>query len=517
MSVADPSPTASRPGAALPLAAVAVLYTVAQLALVVPGSYLGWDETVYISQVGGNAPAAFFSAPRARGISYLVAPAASLTASVTVLRVYLALLSGLGLFVALWAWRRLLPSSVLAWAGALFTGLWITLFYGPEAMPNLWSALACLTAVGCFLRTVTGGRTNPLRPCAGMAAATAVAAMMRPADGGVLAAVLFTAAVAVPRRRHLPGVWAGLAGGTVVGLAPWIAEARTDYGGLLARLERASQIQGGMGGHIALDDQLVSLQGWLLCRPCTASWTQPVTGLWWLALPVFVACGVRLAVRAGRTIPVVLAAATGTALALPYLFTIDYAAPRFLLPAYALLALPVAECVRRVFHHPAANTRRLLVAATLAALLGHQAIQISVLHRAVARQRASGEQLTAAAERLHRLGVRPPCTVSGVDAIRLAYYAGCASRQIGGHDGSITPAGLRRLARHRPVAYTTSASLGPTRPTYTQQWQSAELPMRDYTARVSPSARTQRTGNTHTPQQRTADDRPPLPAENPSG
>lgn len=45
------------------LAAVAASFTALQLALVVPGSGLGWDETVYTSQVSGSVPAAFFSAP----------------------------------------------------------------------------------------------------------------------------------------------------------------------------------------------------------------------------------------------------------------------------------------------------------------------------------------------------------------------------------------------------------------------------------------------------------------------
>jgi hypothetical protein len=54
------------------LAAVAGAFTLAQLVLVRPDLGLGWDETVYVSQVSGHVPAAFFSAPRARGISLLV-------------------------------------------------------------------------------------------------------------------------------------------------------------------------------------------------------------------------------------------------------------------------------------------------------------------------------------------------------------------------------------------------------------------------------------------------------------
>ncbi|MFB6776227.1 hypothetical protein ACFCX0_02090 [Streptomyces sp. NPDC056352] len=105
------------------LAAVAAAFVFVQLVLVVPGSGLGWDETVYVSQVGRDVPAAFFSAPRARGISYLVAPVAALTSSMAALHVYLALCSGCGLFLALWVWRPLLPPAVVAGAGAMFAGL----------------------------------------------------------------------------------------------------------------------------------------------------------------------------------------------------------------------------------------------------------------------------------------------------------------------------------------------------------------------------------------------------------
>lgn len=62
-------PRAGAGGSALPwLAGVAAALTLAHLVLVARGLGLGWDETVYVSQVGGHAPAAYFSAPRARGI-----------------------------------------------------------------------------------------------------------------------------------------------------------------------------------------------------------------------------------------------------------------------------------------------------------------------------------------------------------------------------------------------------------------------------------------------------------------
>ncbi len=64
--------------------------------------------------------------------------------------------------------------------------------------------------------------------------------------------------------------------------------------------------------------------------------------------------------------------------------------------------------------------------------------------------------------------------LSGDSAVPLAYYAGCASRQLGGPDGSITPAGLRAAARNRPVAVL--VALGSHPPAFTAGWRSLALP-----------------------------------------
>lgn len=148
------------------LAAVAGAFTLAQLVLVRPDLGLGWDETVYVSQVSGQVPAAFFSAPRARGISLLTAPIASWSDSTVLLRVYLAVLAGLGLYFALRVWRAHVTPRVLALAGALFASLWVTLFYGPQAMPNYWVAVGALACVGCFLRVrANAGTRQPGGAC----------------------------------------------------------------------------------------------------------------------------------------------------------------------------------------------------------------------------------------------------------------------------------------------------------------------------------------------------------------
>ncbi|MGP3980835.1 hypothetical protein [Streptomyces sp. KR80] len=481
---AHPGP-ATRP---LPwLAAVTAAYTLAQLVLVVPGMGLGWDETVYVSQVGRDAPAAFFSAPRARGITFLVAPLTALTSSVEALRSYLAVLSGGGLFLTLWVWRRLLPVPGLALAGTLFGGLWITLFYGPQVMPNLWVAYGALLATGCFLRVVRD--SGDRRALLGLFGAVAFAALMRPADALWLALPLAVAALCVPAWRR-PAVLIALLAGVVVGSAEWVVEAYVSYGGLAARLHRASEIQGGMGLHFAFDDQIRALEGRSLCRPCDVPWRHPVTALWWFALPLLTAAGALSAVRARRPAVVLVPVLVGLSLAVPYLLMIDYAAPRFLLPTYALLALPAALGVLRPASGVRGRPRRVLATALALALAGHFAIQYAVLHGIVSRSRVTRDAMGRIAAELHRQGVRPPCVVSGLEAVRIAYRAGCASRQSGGHDGSITRAGLLAVARGRPVAVLVGE--GGSAPSYAQGWRVALLPQlpgqAGYRAHLSPSA-----------------------------
>ncbi|MFJ8584568.1 hypothetical protein ACIRD2_07890 [Streptomyces sp. NPDC093595] len=467
-------PRAGADGRPLPwLAAVAAAFTLAHLVVVAPGLGLGWDETVYVSQVGPQAPAAFFSAPRARGVTFLAAPVAAMTTSVAALRVYLAVLAGCGLFLALWVWRRLLPAPVLALAGTLFASLWVTLFYAGQVMPNLWVAFGALAATGCFLRAARdpGDRWA----AAGMVGAVAFTGLMRPSDAVWLVVPLIAATVLM-RAWRWPLLVVALAAGLAVGWADWVLEAYARYGGLWARLERANEIQGGLGWYLSLDDHVRALGGRTLCRPCDVSWPHPAVAVWFVALPLLVTGGLAAAARTQRhRTEMAVASAVGLSLALPYLFTVGYAAPRFLLPAYALLALPAARWLVWVCRPRARRGRRRAVVGLVAlAVLAHLAVQYRVLDGVAERVRRDTRDLTRIAAALHAQGVRPPCVVSGEDAIRVAYRAGCASRQPGGHDGSITPRGLVALARQRPVAVLVSDAGRP--PAYVRGWRVHRLP-----------------------------------------
>ncbi|MFE9836245.1 hypothetical protein ACFYP4_14100 [Streptomyces sp. NPDC005551] len=424
---------------------------------------LGWDEVVYVSQVTAHRPAAFFSAPRARGVSLLVAPVATWSSSTALLRVHLAVLSGLGLFLALRAWRGLFPPRVLALAGALFATLWVTLFYGPQAMPNYWVAVGALAAVGLFLRA-RAGRLDRAAPW-GVAASVALMAWMRPTDAVWTAAPLLIWAVCVRRWRLSAALGAGLAAGA----GQWVVEAYTGFGGLGARLAEAADIQGGLGWNIAVLDQLRSLDGQALCRPCDGPLPSTAVVLWWFVLPLLAALGLVVAVRAGRTpgtlLPLVCAATAGV----PYLFMIGYAAPRFLLPVYALLAIPVADGLVHLITAPDRAVRPVTATLVALGLAGHLAVQYAVLERAVARTTAAHRDWARTAAELHRIGVRPPCLLTGEEAIPVAFYAGCSSANVTGHNANITRAGVERAARRMPVAALAAPDGRP--PPYARTWR----------------------------------------------
>ncbi|QJS08503.1 hypothetical protein HKX69_02325 [Streptomyces argyrophyllae] len=522
-----------------PAAAVATAFTLAQLVLVRPGLGLGWDETVYVSQVSGHAPASFFSAPRARGVSLLVAPVAAWSSSTALLRIYLALLSGLALFLALRAWRGLFPVRVLAFGGALFASLWVTLFYGPQAMPNYWVAVAALAAVACFLRAPADRGA-----LWGLAGSAALMAWMRPVDAVWAAVPLLALGLARRNRRALLVLLAGLAAGA----AEWVVEAYTGYGGLARRLSDGSAIQGGLGWHFAVVDQLRALGGRTLCRPCAGALPHPLVTLWWCTLPVLAALALVVARRERRPAATLLPLACAATAAFPYLFLIGYAAPRFLLPAYALLAIPVADALAHLAtrprraqpgdHRPASGAggmrptarpdrhsprnparrpdappaphpagrpapdpaphprpavsrprrstasldhrpaprparRPLALAAVGACLATHLAVQLVVLLHVVGAATAAHDAWGRTAAEMRRRGVRPPCLVTGQEAIPVGFAAGCASAATSGPNTNTTEDGITRTARRTPVATLVPAGSGP--PRYARDWPSVPV------------------------------------------
>ena len=363
------------------LIAVAGAFTLVQVLLVAPRLGLSWDEIVYVSQVSVHAPASIFGPPRARGISLLVAPVTELTSSVLALRIYLSIMSGAALLAAMLVWRRVRPAWLVALAGLLFASLWVTLYYGSEAMPDLWVALSALAAVGFFLQVADPGRpaldgapaTGRVKgSLTGLAACLAVAALVRPGDAIFLAAGIVVAVVVVRRWRRWP-LLAATAAGVVAGAAEWVIEAYVRFGGPLQRLHGAAQEQGGLAPHLGLLYQLHAVTGPTLCRPCTMTIRSPGLSLWWLAAPVLAVLGIMAARGAGRMASSALAGFCALCIGFQYLFLINYAAPRFLLPFYALLSIPVADALGWLVTGVRADLRP-MSAALLAGILAAQVI-----------------------------------------------------------------------------------------------------------------------------------------------
>ncbi|MER7394622.1 hypothetical protein ABT381_03770 [Streptomyces sp. NPDC000151] len=476
------SPAERRPPRTVPwLVLVAVGYAALQLALAVPHLGLGWDETVYVSQVDPRNPAAWFSAPRSRGISLLAAPLLAVSGSTLALRVFLALLSAAALYAAFAVWRPLLGAHRTALAALLFGSLWITVLYGPQAMPNLWVALATVAAVGWFLRA-----TSPVasRRCTlvGLAAAVAAATLFRMPDGAWLALSLLVAWAVVPGWRRRPAPALALVAGAALGSAEWVVEAYARWGGIGARLHVSSATEGGMGAHWAGGYALRSLNGPLLCRPChPGPPPHPALTLWWLALPPLAAIACAVALRTPRPSTTLLPVACAAAVSVQYLLLIDYSAPRFLLPTYALLSLPIAALAARTIgaiHHAPA---RVLVAALLTALFAaHLAGQYAVLRHNADDARITAARYGTAADRLHALGLRPPCLITGKHALPVAYYAGCASAETVGNNRSTTTHALLRRATHEPTAALRPTGHAP--PHYAHGWTAHRLRGTGWTA-----------------------------------
>ena len=446
------------------LAVVALGYGVVQLAFVGHVGF-GWDETVYLSQVSPDVPTAYFSAPRARGITWLVAPVAAVTTSPWPVRTYLATLSPVALAAAFWPWLRFRTGATVPLAAGIFSVLWVSVFYGPQVMPNLWVAFAAVAAVGWFLRHLDAPTARA--PLLGMAAGVTAAALVRPTDSLWLALPLAATAVLAARRRALLPVGVLLAA-LSLGWLPFVVEAVSSYGGLAARLRTASAVQGGTRPRFGVLIALRSVNGPTLCRPCTHP--VPVTGgLLWLCGLVAVAVAVLAAGRDRRLRLTLLPAAAAGSLAVPYLFLVGYSAPRFLLPAYALVSLPVAEGLLAPLRRSTGRARTLATAGVAVVLLGLAAYQLLVLAAAIRgadRQRAAWADVVAA---LRSHGVVPPCIVTGYEAPPIGFYVRCRSRQTAGHDRSTTVAALLRAAKSVPTAYIDDAT-GAT-PGWTRHWQ----------------------------------------------
>jgi hypothetical protein len=451
------------------LIVVAVVHAVAPLLLMGPRWWFGVDETVYLSQINAFVPAGGFSAPRARGMTLIAAPVTLLTPSVTAVRLWVAALSGVALYAAFRPWLRLQDGFVTPIAALLFSSIWSVIYYSFEIMPNEWVAVTALASCGYLLLFLKEGRA---RHVIAASVALGLVALLRPSDAAYVGLALGIGALCVdtPVRRRLVAA-GGLLGGVIAGAAQWVIEAFMRFGGLSARMH-AAQAQDGGGGrfYFSAPDQTEVLGGRILCAsPCRED-ASILYQLWWIALGALVLAGVVGGWRRRRLAIEMVPVAAGLTIAAEYLFTVRLAAPRFLIPSYALLSVPAASGALYLLKLVGRRAWRVVAGSLLGALLvTHVVLQMHVIEsRVIPAFAAVNNRALAGAAKLKNLGVHPPCHVLGQAGWNqnLAYALRCAN----------TPrdvASVRRMMAEGTQIVWLSPMLPPTR--YGTEWTRVTL------------------------------------------
>lgn len=405
------------------LAAVTLAWVVLQLAVLWPiGRYLTYDEAIYLSQVYPDAPSLGFSAPRSRGITWLLAPVTAFEPSVGVIRGYLLCVYGVLFYLAFRAWIPVIGQRAVVAAG-VFASTWLALFYGTEIYPNLLVALGAVGATGWLAQHLRSGSSRAL---AFAAAATAFVTLIRPVDGTLLAAALAVGALC-RRPRVVALRWTAVAAAVVVGWTPWVVEAYQRFGGLQRRVAQASDNvdKDRVGPFDVVREHLLLTDGPIRGTASDTSAGVAVVGLLgWLVLAAGVLAALWLGLRRPRRPELLAPAVAAVAFAAEYSFMTTVVTARFLLPCYALAAV----CLVATAPWPAAARRpaqayRLAVGVLLAGWLAWNVpIAAGVADTEVAKRHE--RELLGAAVRAQAQG-RDCVLVGQGNFPEMAFAAGC--------------------------------------------------------------------------------------------
>jgi hypothetical protein len=408
------------------LALVAVGFVVTELSPGLLRMPLGADEITYIAQTSAHASGVLLPPVHGRGASLLAAPVTFLTSSVLVLRVWLAVLSALGLFLALLAWRGLRPMWIMAVAGIIIGSLAVSQFSGVQTYPDWWQALGALAVAGLFVQAFTGGmRDIVVLPL--LAVLTCFLLMLRFQNAVFVLAPVIGAGIIVPAWRNRR-VLAAFGVGIMVAAAEWIGESYAWYGGPLSRLHLSAVEPPKFGVYFSLPYQLRVLNGPWYCRPGACHGMEyPWLSLWWLALLGLIILGILVARRLTLASSLVAVAAALSVFAGYVLFE-PFAAPRYLVPVLALLAIPAADAIGWLATVP--RLRTVAVLGVCAFLLTGLVTQHYVRRTESNAQHAIRIGFIERADRLRALGARPPCIVRSPS---VAYYLGCSAPWTGQH------------------------------------------------------------------------------------
>jgi hypothetical protein len=419
---------------------VTVLFVAAELTPALLHMPLGADEITYIARTSARASLVNLPPVHGHGAGLLAAPVTLLTTSLTAIRVWMALLSAVGLFLAMLCWRGLRPGWVLALAAAILGSLAITQLSGVQVYPDWWAAIGILALTGLLLQAVNDRwRSGVLLALIGFCAFLIV--LMRPQNIFFVLVPAIAAVIFVPDWRK-PKVLFAMGVGIALGLADWVGEAFLWYGGFASRVHLAGQEPPKFMLYFSFPYQVKVLSGPWYCLPgaCT-SWNYPWETLWWVAFAALSLVGLIVAWHRTTKASSLLAAVTAVWVVGCYSLLVPFGAPRYLLPAYALMAILAADAIAWLVTESRWRTVGLALAGVF--LITGIVTQRMVLNRQVSEQTATRALFTAEASKLRRLGVRPPCVIRSPS---VAYFLGCRAPWT----GESMPELLRRtsLGRH---------------------------------------------------------------------
>ena len=316
---------------------------------------LSGDEMAALRPLG---PAADAGAAAWRGVALgaVGLPVSSWDAPVWVVRAYFALLSSLALVAAFRRWAR--PAGKVAWtAAAVFAASWVPLASGGTVQPHLFAALSAVLAAGFTMRWCIERDRGAL---VGIGGGVALTAAFTPLSGVALATGLAVVIVVWVRRRALPGL-VSAAAGVLLGLLPWLIEAELRFGGVRGRL-RVTDPSATAVQYLRLVDGPL--------RGGPDGWPGSAAVIWVVVLAVLAATGILQRRWNHRRNASLVGVTVSAVLVLPYLLLVAPADARFLLPAYALLAVAIAAGLLDLWHIVGRRIRSPLVTAGLVAVMG---------------------------------------------------------------------------------------------------------------------------------------------------
>jgi len=131
-------------------------------------------------------------------------------------------------------------------------------------------------------------------------------------------------------------------------------------------------------------------------------------------------------------VPLTTATIAGASIALPYIFLIGVLNPRFLLPAYALLALPAALGLRALWPRAGSTAvRALTIGALLVPLLALAVWQVHVARVIDRGQVRLGDVSVALARSLRQEAHGQPCAFASVTSFpQIEFASGCDGIQL---------------------------------------------------------------------------------------